>query len=202
MRRLTGRRMSRQREVDLVLECIASQSNKTPTSTSPTSGLLLPQSLPPRALAVSANAPSGGASSGSRAHSILRLCAEVKRRIAPTMQARAVGSPAVTRPQRPPSLVSDLADGAGRIPCPKQQDQPQRRASLASIAVRIIPLGASLTFTWSMPPEPGHLAIAPPPLALLHLSTTGRAGRHRWCLRAGQRKLAVYHRFPHSPPPR
>jgi hypothetical protein len=120
------------------------------------------------------------------------------RRIAPTMQVRAVGSPAVTRP---PSPVPDLADGAGGIPCPKQEDQPQRRTSLASIAVRIIPLGASIAYAWPMPPEPGHLSIAPPPLALLHLATTGRAGRHRRCLRAGQHKLVVYHCFPHSPPP-
>ena len=109
-----------------------------------------------------------------------------QRKTAPTMQARAVGSP-----------VPNLADGAGRIPCPKQEDQPQRRASLASIAVRIIPLGASVAFAWPMPPEPGYPSIAPPPLALLHLATTGRAGRHRWGLRAWEHKLAVYHRFPH-----
>jgi hypothetical protein len=66
------------RSASIELHRYLARPNKTPASTLPAGGLLLPQSLPPRALAVSANTPRGGGSCWSHAHSILQLWVEVK----------------------------------------------------------------------------------------------------------------------------
>jgi hypothetical protein len=83
-----------------------------------------------------------------------------------------------------------------------ERQVPSHRVYVASIVVRIIAPGAPLPLTWLVPPEPGHVPVALPPLALLHLPAAGRASCQCWSLRAGCHQSTVYYRFPHSPPPR
>jgi hypothetical protein len=56
----------------------------------------------------------------------------------------------------------------------------------------------AITYSRPVPPKPGHLSIASPPLALLELSTAGGEARYVKGVLAGHHRLTVYQCVAHS----